>query len=457
MKVAIVGAGISGLCAAYRLRQAGIEVVVLEREAVAGGKIRSTNQNGLTFDWGPNGFLSNAPDTLRLVDDLGLNPELEPAAEAAKHRFIWRSKALHKLPGTPPAAMVTKLLTPLEKLRALFEYFIPAGKPQTESVYDFAARRFGRAVAETFIAPMVIGITSGDARTTSLDALFPRMRGMEQGVGSLLRAMIAAQRHAKKTGVKPPASRLTSFKHGGIQRLTDRLSELIGSSLKLNIEVTKLERLNRGYRIFSSAGMLEVDAVILATPAFVSAQLIAGLNSNLALELGGIPYSDVRVFGLSYKASDVPTNLNGFGFLVPRDQGVRILGCLYTSTLFPTQTSDDLVFLRVICGGSLDQDFANLNFADALEVVKRDLQTTLGIMAQPASVQEARWDKGIPQYTLDHPARLATIQTLLEQTPGLYLAGNAYRGVGVNDCIREAEKTVKQIVAQSRSAELVTA
>lgn len=455
MKVAIVGAGISGLTAAYRLRQAGVEVVVLEREVVAGGKIRSSSQDGLTFDWGPNGFLSNAPNTLKLVEDLGLTPELEPAAEIAKHRFIWQNGALHKLPGTPPAALATKLLTPFQKIRALLEYFVPAKKPEFESVFEFAARRFGRAVAEIFIAPMVIGITSGDARVTSLDALFPRMRGMEQSQGSLLKAMIAAQRQAKKTGVNPPSSRLTSFKQGGIQRLTDRLTELLGDSLKLGVTVSKLKPLTHGYRVFSSFGMLTVDAVILATPAFVSADLLESLNLELALELRSIPYANVRVFGLSYNPSDVPANLDGFGFLATRDHGIRILGCLYTSTLFPTQTSSDQVFLRVICGGSTDPEFANLSSEAALEIVKHDLQKTLGITTQPVMVQEARWDKGIPQYTLGHLTRLPRIQTLLEQTPNLYLAGNAYRGVGVNDCIREAEKTVKQMLAQPREQEKV--
>ena len=455
MKVAVIGAGISGLTAAYRLQKAGVEVVVLEREAVAGGKIRSSSENGLTFDWGPNGFLSNAPDTLKLVGDLGLNSELEPAAEAAKHRFIWRAGALHKLPGTPPAAIATKLLTPLEKLRASSEYFIPAGETRAESVFDFAARRFGRAVAEIFIAPMVIGITSGDARATSLDALFPRMRAMEQSKGSLLRAMIAGQRQAKKSGIKPPISRLTSFKQGGIQRLTDRLSELLGSSLKLGVSVSKLECLNSDYRVFSSVGMLEVDAVILATPAFVSADLLESFKPDLALELRGIPYADVRVFGLTFKASDVPANLDGFGFLIPRDAGIRILGCLYTSTLFPQQTKDNLVFLRVICGGSVDPSFSSLDPDAALEVVKHDLKLTLGITAQPESVHEARWDKGIPQYALDHPTRIAKIEKLLAQTPGLYLAGNSYRGVGINDCIREAEKTVKHMLEQPQTQDLV--
>ncbi len=455
MKVAVVGAGISGLTAAYRLWQAGVEVVVLERESVAGGKIRSSSRDGLTFDWGPNGFLSNAPGTLKLVHDLGLNPELEPASDAAKHRFIWRGGALHKLPGTIPAAITTKLLTPFQKIRSLLEYFVPAKTPETESVFDFALRRFGRAVAETFIAPMVIGITSGDARATSLDALFPRMRGMEQTKGGLLRAMIAGQRQAKKTGIEPPSSRLTSFKQGGIQRLTDRLQEVLGNNLKLGVTVSKLEPLKNGYRVFSSVGMFDVDAVILATPAFVSADLLEPSKPELALELRAIPYADVRVFGLSFNPSDVPANLGGFGFLAARGQGIRILGCLYTSTLFAQQTSSNQIFLRVICGGSVDPEFSSLSAEAALEVIKHDLQKTLGITAQPISVHEARWDKGIPQYTLDHPTRMSRIQTLIEQSSGLYLAGNAYRGVGVNDCIREAEKTVKHILAQPREQEKI--
>ncbi len=444
-RIVIVGGGISGLTAAHRLKQSGLDVTLLEREDTVGGKARTSSADGLSFDWGPNGFLANAPDTLELVKDLGLETELLAAADAAKDRFVWRG-ALVKLPGTPPAALITPLLSPLEKLRALREWFVPAlREPRPESVYDFAARRFGRAVAERLILPMVTGITAGDARTTSLDALFPRMRAMEQTKGSLLRALIGAQRQVRKSGVKPAPARLTSFKAGGIQRLPDRLREVLGPSVRTGVTAKGLERFGGRYHVQTSAGALEADAVILGTPAFTSAKLIEGLEPTLSEELRGIPYASVRVFGLAYRQQDVQANLEGFGFLSTRGTGVRSLGCLYTSTLFPPQTSDGLVFLRVIAGGSLDPEFAHFSDEDAFALVERDLQTSLGITARPVSRQHARWDDGIPQYDLDHPSRLVRIEAKLQKLPGLHLIGNAYRGVGVNDCIREATRTARRV------------
>lgn len=444
-RVVVVGGGISGLCAAYRLQQSGLEVTLLEREDTVGGKARTSNADGLTFDWGPNGFLDNAPDTLQLVKDLGLEGELEAASDAARHRFVWHGK-LERLPGTPPAALATRLLNPLEKLRALREWFVPAlREPRPESVYDFAARRFGPAVAERFILPMVTGITSGDARTTSLDALFPRMRAMEQAKGSLLRALIDGQRAARQSGKPPTPARLTSFKRGGIQRLSDRLREVLGASVRTGVTVTGLEKFGGRYHVTTSAGTLEADAVILGTSAFVSADLIKGLEPTLSEELRTIPYASVRVFGLAYRPEDVPIDLDGFGFLAARDRGVRLLGCLYTSTFFPAQTANGLAYLRVIAGGSLDPDFAHLSDDDAFALVERDLETSLGITAKPVSRQHVRWDDGIPQYALDHPARMVRIEARLEQLPGVYLIGNAYRGVGVNDCIREATRVAKRV------------
>ena len=450
-RVVIVGAGLSGLAAAFRLRQAGCDVLLLEREAHVGGKARTSTHvvdaGTLTFDWGPNGFLTNAPDTLELVRDLGLTAELEPASDAAKHRFLWSNQKLEKLPSTPPTALGTPLLSPLEKLRALAEVFVPKlGEPKPESVFEFALRRFGRGVAEKFILPMVVGITAGDARHTSLDALFPRMRAMEQAKGSVLRAMIAAQREAKKSGKAAPSSRLTSFKQGGIGRLSEGIWEHLGLSVRTGVTVNRLERVGRAYRVHSDAGMFDADWVILAVPAFVAAKLLEPLHHDLADELERIPYADVRTFGLAYRAEDVPTSLDGFGFLTARDDQTRILGCLYTSTLFPAQGGAGLASLRVICGGALDPEFTQLSDADALEVVKHDLQRTLGITAAPVSVQQARWDRGIPQYTLEHPARVVRIESLLTGLPGVFLTGNAYRGIGVNDCVRDATRISRAII-----------
>ena len=189
--------------------------------------------------------------------------------------------------------------------------------------------------------------------------------------------------------------------------------------------------------------------MVLATPAFVSAKLLEDLSPTAARTLAGIPYADVWVFGLGYDRIDVPQPLDGFGFLVPRGEGVRSLGVLYSSSLFPEQAPAGKVFLRVICGGTLEPDFINLPDEEALSVVRRDLRVTMGITAEPAFVTQAKWPKGIPQYLLGHRRRVTDIESALGEYPNLYLTGNAFNGVGVNDCVRDALRVARVLTTES--------
>lgn len=428
----VVGGGIAGLTIGLRL-SANHDVLVLEREYYAGGKIHTQQIDGFTFEWGPNGFLSNATELRTLVREIGLEGELTEASPQASNRFIYWNGVLHKLPAKPGEFFSTPLLSTTGKLRAAGEFFIgpPAGDDATreESVYRFIERRFGREIAERIVAPALLGITAGDASRTSVEALFPKLKAFEHDHQSVIRAMM---RSRGKPG------RITSFGQAGMQKLVDTLSSKLAGKLRLDSAVRRIDPLSQGWLIAYDGGETYADAIIIATPADITAGFVAHFDPELAAALRTIPYAPMRAIGIAYRQEDVPSNLDGFGFLAARDQGVRILGALYTSTIYPAQAPPGTVYLRVFLGGAGDRESIDLDADAARTIVRDDLSKTLGITAQPIAYHEAIWPRAIPQYTLDHRSTLRKINKQLTKYGGLSLAGNAYRGLGLGDNVRDA-------------------
>jgi oxygen-dependent protoporphyrinogen oxidase len=430
VKIAVIGAGIAGLAAAARLSEKH-DVTVLEREATPGGKIRSQHIDGYCFEWGPNGFLSSAGSVLALVHEIGLEPELVTADAAAAKRSIYFDGALHALPAKPQQALAMSLLSPLGKGRALRELFAkpPRQVPPSESVADFFARHFGHEVAERIVAPALLGISGGDARQTSVDALFPRLRELEREHGSVLRGLMRA------AGGK---TTLLGFGASGMQRLTDALAEKLGERITFGADVERIVPDAGGWRIDDGGRLHRADAVIVTTPADIAARALEAADAELATQLRRIGYSSMRVAAVAYRAPDVPVPLDGFGFLAARGQGVRILGALYSSTMFPQQAPSGVAYLRVFLGGATDPQAVALDTATARAIVRADLERTLRIVAEPIAYHEALWPRAIPQYNLDHPRIVAAIETRRAMHAGLFLTGNAYRGIGVGDTVRDA-------------------
>ena len=479
-RVAVVGAGITGLATAYRLERSrpDAEVIVFEAAASVGGKARTTVRDGYTVDWGPNGFLATVPETLTLVHDLGLDDALQPAADAARRRYLYRGGGLRPLPANPAAFLASEVVPLHGRLRAALEVVLASRGTGEESVHAFLARHFGRSFADALGAALVSGITAGDPRELSVDALFPRLRAMEREHRSLLRALVAQQRAARRArvtgragvtgaggtaaparGPGGPSGRLTSFRAGGMQHLLDALQAALRTEVRLGTPVAGLEPVagGSGYRLrlagpasplgsgtgtaaTSGAGSESFDAVVLTTPAPATAVLLRPHLPAAADALAAIPYAGVRVLGLGFHRLDVPRELDGFGFLVPRGQGVRSLGVLWTSSLYPDRAPPGRVLLRVLAGGRLDPAMLALDDDEALALARRDLSLTMGIAAEPEFVATVRWPQAIAQYTLGHAARMAALEQALAALPGVHLAGDAYRGVGVNDCVREAER-----------------
>ncbi|MBL7646411.1 MAG: protoporphyrinogen oxidase [Candidatus Hydrogenedentes bacterium] len=446
LKTLIIGGGISGLCAAfYAMKRNGADkTLLLEAGDSLGGTASTESTDGFTFEKGPNGFLDKEPKTLQWVTDLGLDSELIRANTLAAKRFIFRNGALHELQ-PPPAFLFSKVLSLQGRLRLMGEPFIPQRvSEEEESIWDFAARRIGAEAADTLVAPMVSGIYGGDARKLDLASCFPKMAAMEAEHGGLCRAMLAKKK-AKGSGggtAMGPGGTLTSFK-GGMATLVNRAAEQLGDRARLSIPVSLIQKHECGYEVHCANGeRFLTESVIVAAPAHAAAGMVSDFDAPLADALAAIPYASMSVICTVYERAAVGHNLNGFGFLIPRTQGKRILGCIWTSTLFPGRAPEGKILLRTMIGGASDPDAVKLDDGAMLDVIRQELFPILDIKSDPVLHRIFRWERAIPQYTFGHQSRVRAIETAEERHRGLRFAGNAYRGVGINDCVVSALKAV---------------
>jgi len=467
-RVVIVGGGIAGLATALALRKQApdAEVLVLEARARAGGNIRTEHTNGYVCEAGPNGFLDNAPATLAFAEDVGLTGSLLPSCDAARHRFIFRGDRLHEVPLSPLAFIRSPLLSLAGKLRLALEPFARHAPSHDESILRFAERHIGREAAEILIGSMVSGIFAGDAAELSLKACFPKMRAMEAEHGSLVRAMIAKRRQRRQgDGVGAPAGRLTSFA-GGMESLIRAAATSLGDAVRVNRKACELRPRRhphgfagprlvgaRSFTVVSEGRAIEADAVVLAGPASEAADLLRPFEPEAARHLDGISTAPLSVVCVGYDQLALTADrgaLDGFGFLVPRGEGPRILGALWESSIYPGRAPVGKALLRVMIGGATDRNAVELDDERLIAIVLDDLRRTMGIRVNPEFVHVFRHRRGIAQYTIGHSARLARAEKRLQNYPGLFLTGNSYRGVSINACIEDAPLVAAQIADHLR-------
>ena len=452
--VAIIGGGISGLAALHYLRRLKPDgsVRLFEADTRLGGTIGTDNVDGYSLDWGPNGFLDREPLTLQLCDELGLRDRLERANENVSKRFILRGGRLREVPMSPVSFMMSDILSLPGRLRILMEPFVkPSINGADESIYDFVARRIGREAADYLVQPMVSGVYGGLADRLSLASCFPIMREMEAEYGSLFKAMIAKGRKARREGRKSggpsgPAGHLTSFR-GGLYGIIDRFEQLYRDWITVGRAVTGLTRENDEFSIrFADGGRESAQAVVLAVPAFNASQMVGGLSNDLQQALVSIPYAPIDVVCLGYDSRAVANSLNGFGFLVPQTENRSILGSIWTSSIFSNRAPDGRVQFRVMIGGDGNHEVASLSDDEVVRIARDDLGSIIGVAGEPELVRVYRWQQGIPQYRLGHQRILERIESALAAIGNLYVAGNAYRGIGLNDCIKQSHGVAKQLV-----------
>lgn len=446
MKIIIIGAGVSGLCAAHYLgKQFGTDAVLtLEAAPGPGGTTGSDAKNGYILDWGSNGFLDREPLTTAWANELGLGPETVKANTAAAKRFVYRNGRLHQVK-MPPGFFLSPLLSLPGRLRLCYEPFVPQKRNDNEeSIFEFAARRIGNEAAQIMVGAMVLGIYGGDARQLSMAHCFPRMVNMERDYGGLFKALMAIRKKRAASPAGPPGT-LTTYT-GGIGALPTRAAAILGDRIRFNAPVTRIVALEKGYEVtIGDRETLSAQAVVVATPAHAAAGMVRELHPEAAHTLADIPYAGLTVACLGYPRNAVGHDLDGFGFLVPRGQGLRLLGCLWTSTLFPFQAPANSVLLRVMLGGAPDPEDNLLSDEEAIGLVRSELDPLLNINSEPELACLFRHPRGIPQYTLGHGQRLQHIAAAEKAFPGLVFIGNAYHGIGLNDCVVSAHRATTAI------------
>lgn len=448
-KVAILGAGVTGMCAAHYLSELlGREsVLVLDASPSPGGTTRTECIDGFRLDWGPNGFLDREPLTLKWVDDLGLTDLLVRANEAAAKRFILKNGNLVEIK-PPPAFMISPLLSVSGRLRLLCEPFVPQkSNDAPETIWNFAARRIGREAADTLVSCMVSGVFGGDAKQLSLEHCFPRMAAMEKEYGTLFKALMSKRRANKNTSAMGPSGVLTTFREG-IGFLPAYVARQLGARVLFGNGARRITRPNGEYHIETMNGdTINAQYVVVAMPTYAAADALADFDADVARVLAQIPYADIAVICTGYTRDQIEHDVNGFGFLVPRSEGKRMLGCLWTSSIFPHEAQDGSVLLRTMIGGATDPDAVRLSDSELLDIVNHEVHPLMRINGAPKLTRIFRHHRGIPQYLLNHGQNLEAIAAAEQRNPGLYFAGNAYRGVGLNDCVVSAVRVVEKLAA----------
>ena len=462
MKLTIIGGGIAGLSAAYyaSITNHYSQITLLESDSRWGGKIstdRVTFDNGqFIIEGGPDTFLATKPYATALCKELGLGDRLHGTNPKQKNTYVLHRNKLEPLPDglammiptNVQAILKSNLVSWFGKARMGFDFLQPAKSLNgDESLGTFVSRRLGREAYENLIEPLMSGIYAGDGDALSLASTFPYLRDLELKYGSLARG--ALKMRAQSNGKTVQGSRSAFLTPTtGLAEIVEALVESLKSkvNLRLNTRVTSVTRnLELGtWNLALDTETLDTDALILATPSYVSGTLLASFDPTLATDLQNIPYASTATVSLAYRQGDLPHPLDGYGYVIPRREGRRALACTWTSTKFPHRAPEGYALIRVFVGRA-GQDIP-WDENDLLELAHEELKLTLGITAEPLLSRVFMWDKAMPQYNLGHPEILKRLDAALENHPGLALAGNGYRGIGIPDCIHSGELAVERVL-----------
>jgi protoporphyrinogen/coproporphyrinogen III oxidase len=461
-RIAIIGGGISGLSAAYSLEKqragADLEYVLFERSSRLGGVLLTESVDGCLVEAGPDSFLTEKPWAAALARELGLAGDIIGSNDADRKTFIVVNNRLIELPDglmfMVPTKIVPTLLSPLfsvsTKLRMAAEFLhAPRKLEGDESVAAMVERHFGREIVDRLADPLLSGIYGGECRNLSVRAVLPRFVDMEAKYGSLTRGMLAARKRMSAMAQGKPKSPLFSSMKNGMTQLVDALTGKIDpSAIRTGVEVALIRRVDNRWDVMLSDGSGQpFDAVILSAPAHVMSRLLVEAHAELAAELGGIGYSSSVTVTLIYDRADLAGKDRGFGFLVPRTEGRRVLACTFVHNKFPHRAPAEKGIVRAFLGGAGDEEVLDWTDDQILSTVRRELGEILGLNIEPTESRIYRWRRSMAQPAPGHLERLARIEALRKQLPGLALAGNAFHGIGVPDCVRTGTHAAEEVGA----------
>lgn len=464
-RVAVVGGGITGLAAAHRLLELTpgggkpIQIRLLERGPRLGGVIRTLTRDGFLMESGPDSFITDKPAALKLAARLDLENHLIRTRKTRGRSFVVRKGRLHPTPDgfylLAPSRILpfltTRILSPLGKLRAGLDLFLPARPPQgDESIGGFVARRLGQEALDRLAQPMIGAIYGADPMRLSLLGTFPRFRQMEREHGSIIRALWAAGRKRQAadgnlSNASGPRYGLFASFDGGQQILVEALRKRIpADAVRTGIEVKRIRpEPEGGWRVISADSEEVFQAVILSLPAGQAARIVGTFDQQLRNHLTEIPYGYSATVSLGFRQEDVTHPLDGFGFVVPSKESLSLLGCTFTHQKYAGRAPDGHVLLRVFHG----QASESLTDPELLDRTLQELRPLVGLRGSPVVSHMARFPASLPHYPVGHPDLVGRIAERVRKHPGLALAGNAYGGIGIPDCIHSGESAAEAILA----------
>ncbi|GIX50612.1 MAG: protoporphyrinogen oxidase [Limisphaera sp.] len=451
LPVAVVGGGITGLTAAFELQRRGLPVVVYEASDRVGGAIRSVRVNGFLAEFGPNTILETSPRITQLVRDAGLAPRRLDPNPRAQARYLVRDGRPVAMPASPLGFFTTPLFSWRAKWAVFREPFVASKRDgQEESIADFVRRRLNQEFLERAIDALVAGIYAGDPERLSVQQAFPKLAALEREYGSLIRGQILGARARKRRGeVAKDRAPKFSFDEG-LQVLPDTLRERLGPAVRLRSPVTRIRRQGSAWQVTvrTSAGeeVHEHSAVLLAAPAFKLAEISLETDGGHSLRfLGEIRYPPVASVVLGFRRQDVAHPCEGFGMLIPRIEGFRILGTIFSSSLFPNRAPAGHVTLTSYIGGERQPELAGLPAEELYRITCEDLRLLLGVRGEPVFRHHYFWPRAIPQYNLGYGAYRQRMDEMERACPGLFFGGHYRDGISLGDSILSGLRTAERI------------